>query len=43
MQALRANGLIKTENGKVVIQDWEGLQEAGEFDPTYLHIRKQAA
>jgi CRP-like cAMP-binding protein len=43
MQALRANGLIKTENGRVVIQDWEGLQEAGEFDPTYLHIRKQAA
>jgi CRP-like cAMP-binding protein len=43
LQALRANGLIKTENGKVVIENWGGLQEAGEFDPTYLHIRKRAA
>jgi CRP-like cAMP-binding protein len=43
MQALRANGLITTKNGRVVIEDWEGLQEAGEFDATYLHMRKQAA
>ena len=43
MQALRANGLITTKNGRVVIEDREGLQEAGEFDATYLHMRKQAA
>jgi CRP-like cAMP-binding protein len=43
MQALRAKGLITTKNGMAVIEDWEGLQQAGEFDPTYLHIRKQAA
>jgi CRP-like cAMP-binding protein len=43
MQALRANGLITTKNGRVVIEDWEGLQEAGEFDATYLHMRKEAA
>jgi CRP-like cAMP-binding protein len=43
MQALRAKGLIRTRAGKVVIEDWEALQEAGEFDATYLHIRKEAA
>ncbi len=43
MQALRVNGLIATPNGKVVIENWDGLQEAAEFDPTYLHLKKQAA
>jgi CRP-like cAMP-binding protein len=42
MQELRANGLIKTHNGRIFIQDWEALQAAAEFDPTYLHIRKAA-
>jgi CRP-like cAMP-binding protein len=43
MKVLKANGLIKTRNGMVIIEDWEGLQEAGEFDATYLHLRKEAA
>jgi len=43
MQELRGDGLIKTENGSVIIQDWDGLREAAEFDSTYLHIRKRAA
>jgi CRP-like cAMP-binding protein len=44
LQELRGHGLISTpKNGRVVIEDWDRLQEAGEFDPTYLHIRKQAA
>jgi len=44
LQELRGQGLISTpKNGRVVIEDWDRLQEAGEFDPTYLHIRKQAA
>jgi CRP-like cAMP-binding protein len=43
LQALRAKGLIASRNGKVVIEDWHGLQKAGEFDPTYLHIRKEAS
>jgi CRP-like cAMP-binding protein len=43
LQELRGNGLITTQkNGRVVIEDWERLKEAGEFDPTYLHL-KQAA
>jgi len=45
LQELRGNGLITTQkkNGRVVIENWDRLQEAGEFDPTYLHIKKQAA
>ena len=44
LQELRGNGLISTaKGGRVVIEDWDRLQEAGEFDPTYLHIKKQAA
>jgi len=43
LQELRGNRLITTpKSGRVVIADWDHLQEAGEFDPTYLHI-KQAA
>jgi CRP-like cAMP-binding protein len=44
LQELRGDGLISTpKNGQVVIEDWGGLQKAGEFDPTYLHIKQQAA
>jgi CRP-like cAMP-binding protein len=44
LQELRGDGLISTpKNNRVVIEDWEGLQKAGEFDPTYLHIEKLAA
>jgi CRP-like cAMP-binding protein len=43
MQELRANGLIRTKGGLVIIQDWDALRQAGEFDPTYLHLRKHAA
>jgi CRP-like cAMP-binding protein len=42
MQELR-RGLIRTKKGSVIIQDWDGLRNAGEFDPTYLHLRKLAA
>jgi CRP-like cAMP-binding protein len=43
MQELRGNGLISTKGGSVIIKDWDGLREAGEFDPTYLHQKKVAA
>jgi CRP-like cAMP-binding protein len=44
MQDLRASGLIKTtKKGVVTILDWEALQKAAEFDPTYLHLQKRAA
>ena len=43
LQELRGNSLISTpKSGRVVIEDWDRLQEAGEFDATYLHIKKAA-
>jgi CRP-like cAMP-binding protein len=44
LQELRRDGLISTpRSGQVVIERWDGLQKAGEFDPTYLHLTKFAA
>ena len=40
LQALRADGLIQTRGTQVTIPDWERLQEAGEFDPLYLHLEE---
>jgi CRP-like cAMP-binding protein len=42
MTELRGAGLIDTPKGTVVIKDWTGLQQAGEFDATYLHIQRSA-
>jgi CRP-like cAMP-binding protein len=41
LQQLRRNGLITTRNGRTQINDWDGLQAAGEFDPTYLHLNSE--
>jgi CRP-like cAMP-binding protein len=43
LQKLRRDGLIRSGKRSVVIEDWDGLQAAAEFDPTYLHLRKNAA
>src|SRR5829696_6564425 len=43
LQELRHNGLIKTQGGRVTIEDWDGLRAAGEFDPTYLHLQNPGA
>jgi CRP-like cAMP-binding protein len=43
LQDLRGEGLITLRAGSVTVLDWERLREAGEFDPTYLHLRKEAA
>ncbi|MDL0434074.1 Crp/Fnr family transcriptional regulator [Marinobacter sp. TBZ242] len=43
LQALRANGLIKSKRAELVVPDWEKLQEAGEFDPLYLHMEESDA
>ncbi len=36
LQALRRQGLITLRGGKLMIEDWDGLTTAGEFDPDYL-------
>jgi CRP-like cAMP-binding protein len=43
LQELRRDRIIATRDGMLVVESWEALQEAGEFDPTYLHLRKEAA
>lgn len=42
-QQLRADGLIVTKGTRLNIPDWDRLKEAGEFDPTYLHLEIAAA
>jgi CRP-like cAMP-binding protein len=39
LQSLRREGLITYQRSVVRIDDWANLQEAGEFDATYLHLR----
>ncbi|WP_136069360.1 Crp/Fnr family transcriptional regulator [Modicisalibacter radicis] len=43
IQALRADGLIQTLKTQVTVPDREKLQEAGEFDPLYLHLKESGA
>ena len=43
LQALRANRLVEFNGGELVVLDWPGLTAAGEFDPSYLHLRRAAA
>lgn len=37
---LRRAGLSELKRGKLTVLDWKGLQEAGDFDPTYLHLTR---
>jgi CRP-like cAMP-binding protein len=43
LQDLRSEDLITLHGGSLKVLDWEGLQKAGEFDPTYLHLVKKEA
>jgi CRP-like cAMP-binding protein len=43
LQDLRGENLIALHGGSLKVLDWEGLQNAGEFDPTYLHLVKKEA
>jgi CRP-like cAMP-binding protein len=43
LQELRGDGLITLRAGSLSVLDWNRLREAGEFDPTYLHLRQEAA
>lgn len=43
LQALRADGLIAFGGHELVVRDWAGLMQAGEFDPAYLHLPAQYA
>jgi CRP-like cAMP-binding protein len=43
LQEMRADGLILLKGSKLTIPDWDKLTEAGEFDPTYLHLEQKVA
>lgn len=43
LQDLRSEGVVRIGRGSLSIASWERLQEAGDFDPAYLHLREQAA
>jgi CRP-like cAMP-binding protein len=43
LQELRGDGLIALHGGSLKVLDWQGLQKAGGFDPTYLHLVKREA
>ena len=38
LKAMRADGLIELKGDRLNIPDWEKLIQAGDFDPTYLHL-----
>lgn len=42
LQELRGNSLISLKGTVLTVQDWDGLKQAGDFDPTYLHLRDPA-
>jgi CRP-like cAMP-binding protein len=43
LQDFRSDGLITLHGGSLKVLDWERLQKAGEFEPTYLHLIKKQA
>ena len=38
LKALESEDLIGRKHRTVTIGDWQRLSDAGEFDPTYLHL-----
>jgi CRP-like cAMP-binding protein len=40
LQTLRRTGAIQFRNGQMTVHDWPRLAEIGNFDPSYLHIRR---
>jgi CRP-like cAMP-binding protein len=43
LQEMRADGLIELNGDRLNIPDWERLKQAGDFDPTYLHLEQDQA
>ncbi len=42
LQELRQAGLVSFDAGRLVVRDWEGLAERGDFTPDYLHLEQQS-
>ncbi len=41
LQQLRASGTIDFRDGELVVLQWRELQRLGDFNPDYLHMKKQ--
>lgn len=39
LQTLRRRGLVDWRDSRLEVLDWPSLQAAGDFDPSYLHLR----
>jgi CRP-like cAMP-binding protein len=40
LASLRSSHAMDFRNGRLTVHDWQRLQEIGQFDPGYLHLRK---
>jgi CRP-like cAMP-binding protein len=43
LKEMRADGLIELKGERLTIPDWDKLKEAGDFEPTYLHLESHQA
>jgi len=43
LMELRAAKLITLNNSRLTVEDCDGLKEAGQFDPDYLHLKRPAS
>ena len=41
LQSLRKRKVVSWDGCRIQINDWEGLQEIAEFDPTYLCLTQE--
>ena len=41
LQELRASGTMDFRKGELVVLKWRELQRLGDFNPDYLHMKKQ--
>ena len=42
LQSLRKTGAMEFRNGELTVHDWKQLVELGDFDPSYLHLKRPA-
>jgi CRP-like cAMP-binding protein len=40
-QQLRGDGLVTLRGNVLKVENWQGLKQAGDFDPTYLHLDRE--
>ena len=41
LSELRETGAGDLKNGQIVVRDWDRLAELAQFDPSYLHLKRQ--